>query len=307
MLAFTVISLPLLLSFASLSGLKKIILNWQTFFSFCSKTINFFLGFVFYYQNFWLILIVAGFIFFLFKGFIFLVVQSIKLRRLKKIMSQSLSKNIFGYRGYQVVEDSRAYAFTAGLLKPVTYISSGLLKKFSYQELLAVVAHEDYHRVNLHPLNLLLINVIRAFFSFLPFMNSVVNFFSQQFEYQADLAALKVVDKSVLASALIKVLAGDNSIPVPVSVATFSAKNRIDHLTSDRVPYLSFSKFWFIISVTFFVTALIFTLRPTTSLAKSGSFTRGNNYYCYGSGESIMSLVSFGQSEALMTINYSDH
>ncbi|MDD2806977.1 MAG: M56 family metallopeptidase [Patescibacteria group bacterium] len=306
-LGLLAISLPIFLLVAFLGGLKKIVGNWNIFFSFCSKTINFLFGFIFYYQNFWLILIVGGFAFYLFKGFTFILLQTFKLSRIKNRLNNSLSTSVVGLRGNLIVEDSRVYAFTTGFLQPKTYLSTGLLKKLAYEELVAVTTHEDFHRHNFHPLSLLLINSLRAFFSFLPLVKDVADFLGKRYEYQADVAALAFVSKRTLATALVKVLEIDNTIDLPIAVASFASNYRVDLLTSNQAPKLLFSKFWLVVSLTVFIGAVALTFSPSASRASTKIVNSGaNNFYCFSSGESIMSLVSFGQSEALMTIDFSN-
>ncbi len=127
-----------------------------------------------------------------------------------------------------VIPDETAYAFTAGLIRPRIYISAGLESSLSPIELRAVLAHEDHHRRELHPLRAFLWELARRSFFFLPLIGDVAAHAALGRELAADrAAAADPSERRALASAMLKTV-------TPRTAATVAAfghlRSRIEAL-----------------------------------------------------------------------------
>lgn len=74
--------------------------------------------------------------------------MTLRLRRVRRVVRalRTVQAPDPVLRPYSVVESGIAFALTAGLVRPVIYLSSGLLKLVSPAELTVVVHHEQTHR-----------------------------------------------------------------------------------------------------------------------------------------------------------------
>lgn len=151
----------------------------------------------------------------------------------------ALSRLPVSYRGGTValvLDDSLKLAFTHGILRPRIYISTGLVKSLTRDELAAVLLHEACHRRGRDPLKFLLASFVRDAFFYLPVSGCIVRFFQSEMEMAADDSAVqRIGDPLVLAGAILKVaLAGGGMrVPAPVSVSirgTGSAERRVRRL-----------------------------------------------------------------------------
>ncbi|MCP2520893.1 M56 family metallopeptidase [SCandidatus Aminicenantes bacterium Aminicenantia_JdfR_composite] len=96
-------------------------------------------------------------------------------------------------------------SFTAGLIKPKIYLSTGLIKSLDQDELKAVIYHEISHCQKRDPLRKFLINFISDFFLFLPISGFLKDYIISIQERKADKMASSFIHPLHLASALIKV------------------------------------------------------------------------------------------------------
>lgn len=97
-------------------------------------------------------------------------------------------------------------AFTAGLLKPRIYISTGLLMSLEKDESRAVFFHELRHKKNFDPLRFAVFAFIRDAFFYLPAIRHLAFFARLKKEHEADDAASRRLGHPLsLASAMVKV------------------------------------------------------------------------------------------------------
>ena len=107
-------------------------------------------------------------------------------------------------------DDSLNTAFTYGLIFPKIYVSSGLLKRLSRDEVHAVILHEMHHKKNRDPLRFFLFSILKDAFFYLPIGDYVKARLTYSRERAADDRAVHSTnDPYVLAGALLKVAGGD--------------------------------------------------------------------------------------------------
>lgn len=139
-------------------------------------------------------------------------------------------------------DDSLKAAFTHGLLRPRIYISTGLMKCLSKEELRAVFLHELCHRDKRDPLKFLALGFLRNAFFYIPASSLLASFFRLKSEHEADDAAVRYSEPVSLASAILKV--ARNSAPLPVASLAGSQEQvtgRIRRLLEGRQPVFSIS------------------------------------------------------------------
>lgn len=121
-----------------------------------------------------------------------------------------------------VVDDDAHYAFTTGLSRPRVYVSRGMVSRLSLEELKAVVRHERYHAVHLHPLQSYVIGLITYAFFFVPFFKDIRDHVALGREVQADACASgRHAQKRALASAISKAVHHSTHATSSIGVAHF--------------------------------------------------------------------------------------
>jgi Peptidase family M48 len=105
----------------------------------------------------------------------------------------------------RVFSDRRPHAFCAGLLRPAVYLSDGVVREASGEELLAILAHEEHHRARRDPLRLLLARVMSDAFRPLPPLATLADRQVALADLVADAAAVHALgDTRPLAAALVR-------------------------------------------------------------------------------------------------------
>jgi Zn-dependent protease with chaperone function len=104
-----------------------------------------------------------------------------------------------------VLATARPAAFTAGWMRPRTFISDGAVSRLSGAELKAVLAHEDHHRRRRDPLRLAVRRVLAETLFFLPGLRQLRATHDQLAEIAADRHANRTAggDPRPLAAALL--------------------------------------------------------------------------------------------------------
>lgn len=82
--------------------------------------------------------------------------------------------------------DTMKWAFTAGLLRPRIYLSTGLIQLMTPEELKGVLLHEQYHCIRRDPLKMLLMSFLQHLFFFLPISRVLKGVFADAKEQAAD-------------------------------------------------------------------------------------------------------------------------
>ncbi len=140
-----------------------------------------------------------------------------------------------------LIEHKAHIAFTHGFFRPKIYLSTGLLKGLSSDELKAVFMHELHHLREKDPLKFILINLLKDALFYLPLAPYVAGRIRLKKECAADDLASKAVAPITLASAIIKAAQQNNVIAMQASIS--GEKNtieiRIKRLLSDKDKGLS--------------------------------------------------------------------
>lgn len=116
-------------------------------------------------------------------------------------------------------------AFTAGIVRPLVYVSDKLAADLSPEELEAVIAHEAAHRRRRDPLRLSVWRFLGCALFFLPALRALVEDMADEAEIAADdsAAADARVEPLALASALLSIAEKYRTgLPVPAAVGLLS-------------------------------------------------------------------------------------
>ncbi len=174
-----------------------------------------------------------------------------------------------------VVHDMVPFVFTIGFLRPRIFVSTALCKSLNSRELDAVLAHEEHHRANGHPLFRLVGEGISRFLFFIPFFRSLLSYIIIRQEVSADQRALRHTPRAVLAAALLKVY-NLQSVWKPSFAANFSSfAHRVQFIVNGKDPHFRAS--WRVVSVScimFFV--LVFPFFSTSAHTQSPFSAEGD-------------------------------
>jgi hypothetical protein len=125
----------------------------------------------------------------------------------------------------QVIADPRPLAFCAGYLRPRVYISQAAVDVLGKDELEAVIAHEQHHRLSRDPLRLACGRILTQALFFIPALRALFTRYSDLAELNADGAAVRASGGAApLASALLTFEASGAGIP----------PERVDALLGER-------------------------------------------------------------------------
>lgn len=131
--------------------------------------------------------------------------------------------------GLTVFTHEHPEAFSAGLLKPRLFLSSGALHNVATAELAAVIEHEVHHCHRRDPLRLLIVQLLSEALFFLPAMRRLSQRYRTLAELAADDAAVsKGSCPGTLAAALLAFTEGTR--PGVVGIAP----ERVDHLLGEK-------------------------------------------------------------------------
>jgi Zn-dependent protease with chaperone function len=111
------------------------------------------------------------------------------------------------------IDDDAPYAFTYGIWHPRVAVSAGLVVRSSYDELVAVLWHEDYHVRHRDPLKVLALRTWAAAFFLIPLIGAVLQRILDRQELKADRAAVRQSGVSPVAAALLKATGEPDSAP----------------------------------------------------------------------------------------------
>lgn len=117
-----------------------------------------------------------------------------------------------------VVDGLPVPAFTAGFLVPVIYVARALgvgATSLPTEQLAAVLAHEQSHRARRDPLRLFALRALSTALFWLPGLRALTEDVADEAEIRADDAAIRVVDRLALASALVALGRWEVARPVP--------------------------------------------------------------------------------------------
>lgn len=129
-----------------------------------------------------------------------------------------------------LVADHTPQAFCAGYLRPRVYLSTGALSALGDAELMAVIAHERYHRRRYDPLRMLVGRVLSDAFFFLPGMRHSSERYAALSEVAADEAAVRETGGGRGLAAALLAFGERNATPGVIGIAA----ERVDHLMGKR-------------------------------------------------------------------------
>jgi beta-lactamase regulating signal transducer with metallopeptidase domain len=136
-----------------------------------------------------------------------------------------------------VTDDAgRAYAFCSGLIQPQMYLSHGLLRLLSPNEIEAVVRHELHHLQRRDPLRLFLGSLGARLACVMPILATLDRRLRIRIELAADREVVSVLGFEAVATALVKVARASPVIDHRVVMATFSpTEARVAALLGDDI------------------------------------------------------------------------
>lgn len=188
-------------------------------------------------------------------GMIFLLVTLWRTRRLWRLCHTALVDHPpvlrqacrrLAIRPERVMCTSQAdlTVFCIGWWRPRIVISKGLVETVAPAELLAILVHERHHQLRRDPLRLLLMKFIHALLFPLPVVHELHRAFLLRIEVEADEAAIEVVGRPSVASALYKMFTANQTIgqtlqPLPIAPFQPSAARLEYLLQPDQPPFAS--------------------------------------------------------------------
>ncbi|MCR4288125.1 MAG: M56 family metallopeptidase, partial [Deltaproteobacteria bacterium] len=187
--------LLLWLNAPQLTGLALMLFDWcQSILSFCTSTTQVFMA-----ALMWAAGIVLG------GGVLYAFARQgyglVKGRRALKRFPVSVAGSVALIR-----DDSLKTAFTCGLINPRIYISTGLVKTLTREELRSVILHEIHHRRHRDPLRFFIAAFLTDAFFYLPIGRHLAGRLHFHKEMAADDSVLvRTKDPLNLAGALVKV------------------------------------------------------------------------------------------------------
>jgi Zn-dependent protease with chaperone function len=154
---------------------------------------------------------------------------------------RSLKRLPIADRGLSVAlikDDNIKIAFTHGLIRPKIYVSTGLLKSLTREEVKAVLLHEAHHRKKRDPLRFFCLTVLKDLLFYLPIVEWFARHMRQLKEIEADGAAIERTSEPLtLAGALVKVAKYGNAglEPQPASIrGDGSVEERVRRIVYDK-------------------------------------------------------------------------
>lgn len=133
-----------------------------------------------------------------------------------------------------VVQDPAPFAAAVGILSPRIVLSTAMIAKLTRAELRAVLAHENGHCAERHPLQAIMWETLRRAFFFLPTLGDVATHFAVRREIAADTHALRACGSRPLASALLKTVSTRATFLPQMAAAFGHLQARISALAGKR-------------------------------------------------------------------------
>ncbi len=136
----------------------------------------------------------------------------------------------------KVVDSSRIFAVCFGILNPIIYLSTKLIKMLTKDELEVVLRHEKYHLKNRDTITLMLAVIFESFLPFVPIISDLIRQYKTDRELSADREAGLVYNgDKLLSTVLTKLLVCEPQyafLPAPAITDAQTLEARICRLTS---------------------------------------------------------------------------
>lgn len=140
-----------------------------------------------------------------------------------------------------IVNQKKPQAFCFGVFNPKIYISTGLLKLMSVNELEVILKHEKYHLENRDAFIMLLAALIESLFPFFPILSDFIKIYVTDREVKADqFATREKAGKKSLSIVLKKLLNYEpmiNPAFIPGIISADTLEARIQSLLSLKTSY----------------------------------------------------------------------
>lgn len=150
-------------------------------------------------------------------------------RSLQRAPHTSLPPSLRTSSDLLLVENDAPFALTSGLVHPRTYLSTGLVRRSSKDELTAIVLHEQWHRQHRDPLRYAVWRYFEAILSFLPVIKEVSRSALTAIEEAADARAMSAgAAPGHLLAALRRVVLHDEG-RLRSATASFALKADLEH------------------------------------------------------------------------------
>jgi beta-lactamase regulating signal transducer with metallopeptidase domain len=151
-----------------------------------------------------------------------LKVQFLQNKLKKKSISQQNEYSVITRLGLEektiVIKSEKYFAYCLGIRNPKIYVSTGLIKSLSDQELEAVLQHEQYHIENYDTFTMTIASIAQSLFPFFPLISDLIQKYRVEREIKADCFAVKKSGSSLhLISALQKLLIAPSSHTVGIA------------------------------------------------------------------------------------------
>lgn len=128
-----------------------------------------------------------------------------------------------------------AIAYTAGLLRPRIWLSTGLSERLAPDALAAVLWHERAHLVARDPLRVLIARSVAALFFVVPWVGALVERYEIAKELDADREALRRMGTPAPLAQALCALGDRNAEPAALAIGAWSLSGlRIDQLNGAR-------------------------------------------------------------------------
>lgn len=212
----------------------------------------------------------------------------------KKIRALCAASEVFsGMANVRVAQDDVPFAYTFGLFQPIIVISSGLVAKYTPDEVHVVLRHEKFHATHAHALRGFVWELFCRVFFFLPLARDVSRYFATEREMSADaFAASTPAEKSSLASAMIKMLALPAHALPSASIAGFGmmSARALALAHGDTPQHVSVALWRVVVSCAVF---LLVMLGCVASLRPASAFASGSVSVCPSATAPSISTTNF--------------
>ncbi len=182
-----------------------------------------------------------------------------------------------------VIDDDRKFAFTAGLLNPQIYISSGFINILNENELKSVITHEMYHRDNMHPLLSVLGKFISKVLFFIPLVPKYTEYLLIKYELDADRYTMKNISSSHLSSSLMKLIHSQEAMEYRFGTNSFSSIiHRVEFILHNKKNHFRAPLKVLLVSIAMLF-LIILNLKPVNAEkdVKYYQYLNNNDFICH--------------------------
>lgn len=126
-----------------------------------------------------------------------------------------------------LIKDKKQFAFCLGIQNPKIYISTGMLKLLTLQEVEAVLRHERYHLNNRDTLTMLVASIGESLLPFFPLISDILHNYRIEREIKADQEAVQGLGNDRPLLSVLRKLLTATSLPM-VSAAAIADQGTLE-------------------------------------------------------------------------------